>query len=113
LAAMAPEVGYAGTWEWRLRPEMDQDPTNVQADLNYDQDANYYFRVRSERGEDGKLANAMYGKIYYGVQFGVWEDQTNFNLKLLYYLNPDGTRNTEFDARSNLCAKPGDYGGQP
>jgi hypothetical protein len=55
----------------------------------------------------------MYGKIYYGVQFGVWENRPDFSLKLLYYLNPDGTRNTEFDMRSNLCPNPGDAGGKP
>jgi hypothetical protein len=113
LQAMAPETGYAGPWEWRLRPEMDQDPSNPQADLNYDQDANYYFRTRSKRGADGKLLSAMYGKIYYGVQFGVWENRPEFTLKLLYYLNPDGTRNTEFDTRSNLCPNPGTAGGRP
>jgi hypothetical protein len=113
LPGIAPGSGYMNEWEWRLRPEMDQDPLNPYADLNFDQDSNYYFRVRSQRSNNGDLRSAMYGKIYYGVQFGVWENRPDFSLKLLYYLNPDGTRNTEFDMRSNLCPNPGDAGGKP
>jgi hypothetical protein len=32
--------------------------------------------------------------------------------QLMQYLNPDGTRNTEFDTRSNLCPNPGTAGGK-
>jgi hypothetical protein len=64
----------------------------------------------------------MYGKIYWGIRYAVGDTNINIGagktnpmpwLHFLYYLNPDGTRNTEWDVRSNLCANPGDVGGRP
>jgi hypothetical protein len=113
LPAIAPENGYSNHWEFQA---CDGEPTgnpgwNVLK--NGDQDANFYFRVRTKTNQQGTLESAMYGKIYWGIQFGSATYPETTPLHFLYYLNPDGTRNTEFDARSNLCAKPGDYGGQP
>ena len=122
LAAQAPLAGYSNQWAFVVRSY--PNPTNG---LRYDyrsfsEDDNYYFRVRSETNAVGEVASAMYGKIYWGIHYAVGD--TNINrvagntnpmpwVRFLYFLNPDGTRNTEFDTRSNLCAKPGDYGGQP
>jgi len=40
--------------------------------------------------KDGKVVKALYGKIY-----GDFFD-------MVYYLNPDGTRNIEYDPKRNL-----------
>ena len=44
------------------------------------------------------MIGAMYGKIYRGVSFGLWTYRTNVTVSFHYYLNPDGTRNTESEA---------------
>jgi hypothetical protein len=60
---------------------------------------NYIFRVRSESDENGKLKQAMYGKIrgeiWYAPGGGgrIW---------MHYYLNPEYTPNLEFDPKRNL-----------
>lgn len=64
---------------------------------DYKEDNNYIFRIRSEE-KDGKLVRAMYGKIHGDIRFGVREPGVNFT----YYLNPDYTKNLEFDPKQNL-----------
>lgn len=61
--------------------------------------SNYIFRVRSE-SENGKLKRAMYGKILGDIRFGPVGGNGGFEMH--YYLNPDYTRNLEFDPKRNL-----------
>lgn len=61
---------------------------------------NYMFRVRSEI-ENRKLKKAMYGKILGDITIGINKDGTSY-LMFKYYLNPDYTRNLEFDPTRNL-----------
>lgn len=93
LPRNAPDVGYqnklvkrvsAGSYGFR-RDESD--------------DNNYIFRVRSKL-VDGKLERAMYGKIRGDIRFGPAGE--NAGLEMFYYLNPDYTRNLEFDPKRNL-----------
>lgn len=65
----------------------------------YDEKDNYIFRVRSEV-KDGKLVRAMYGKIRGPIQIEPRIEPTEIYFK--YYLNPDYTRNLEFDPKRNL-----------
>lgn len=58
----------------------------------------YIFRVRSEVDETGRLKRAMYGKIRRELRFS----PGSISIGLYYYLNPDYTRNLEFDPKSNL-----------
>jgi hypothetical protein len=51
---------------------------------------NFFFRVRTVVDEKGQIISGCYGKIY-----GDFMDFT-------YYLNPDKTRNLEFDPQHNL-----------
>jgi len=60
----------------------------------------YYFRVRTVTNEQGVIVNALYGKIYGDIGF----------LRFVSYLNPDGTRNVEFDPNRNLIPTPGGLG---
>jgi hypothetical protein len=63
-------------------------------------DINYIFRTRTVV-KDGELVKAMYGKIHGYVNFEIpWSPTAVVNMK--YYLNPDHTRNLEFDPNQNL-----------
>lgn len=64
---------------------------------------NYIFRVRSEI-RDGKLIRALYGKIQSDVSFSPRNSKTA-NIGFTYYLNPDYTRNLEYDRMRNLFGK--------
>jgi hypothetical protein len=65
------------------------------------EDENYLFRVRSEVDKDGKLKRAMYGKIRGPILLEPRSGQVG-EVKMHYYLNPDYTRNLEFDPKRNL-----------
>lgn len=59
--------------------------------FEYDENAVYFFRVRTILDENGNVKSALYGKIY--------GDFVNFQ----YYLNPTpNDRNVEFDLKRNL-----------
>lgn len=92
LPRMAPEAGY--------RPaEQKHSSRGIYGrhDDNFD-DNNYFFRVRSEVDKDGNLKRAMYGKIRGDLKFG----PGSMVIGMHYYLNPDYTRNLEFDPKRNL-----------
>lgn len=89
----APAEGYMA--EWKLRRQRNGPDESEQT--TFDHKAGYYFRVRTELDKDGKVVKALYGKIY-----GDFFD-------MIYYVNPDGTRNIEFDPKQNLL-KPGNNG---
>lgn len=113
LPGIAPENGYHPKWEWRLRAEVDYESDDWRICQNGDQDNNYYIRVRTVLDEEGKVVSAMYGKIYWGVGFGNRTNPEKFPVRFLYYLNPDGTRNTEFDVTQNLNPDPGIFSPRP
>ncbi len=90
----APAEGYLSEWKlhrWRNGAAEPEQTT-------FDDKAGYYFRVRTALDKDGTIVKAFYGKIY-----GDFFD-------MVYYLNPDGTRNVEYDPKRNLLkpAKPRD-----
>ncbi len=60
---------------------------------DYDENRNYFFRVRTMLDSNGNVKSALYGKIYGDPE------QVNFR----YYLNPTpNDRNIEFDPKRNL-----------
>jgi len=93
LPRTAPEAGYQTQLvKWELaKPGVRN---------NFDKEANYIFQVRSQTDQDGNLTSALYGKIKGEITVSSFEDR--IILKLHYYLNPDGTRNLEFDPKQNL-----------
>jgi hypothetical protein len=91
LPRHAPESGYEPLW---LRT--DSYANRVQRNPAQ----NYYYRVRSVE-KDGQIERAMYGKIHNEIRFHVIDSKTAF-VVFTYYLNPDGTRNVEFNAKRNL-----------
>lgn len=62
---------------------------------------NYFFRVRSEVDEKGNVIRAQYGKVYGAFRVSGLA-RKDARVSFLYYLNPDGTRNVEFDPKQNL-----------
>lgn len=81
----APVDGYLSslTLVRSRRPDLRDQTT-------FNEDGGYFFRVRTELDAKGHVVKAWYGKIY-----GDFFD-------MVYYLNPDGTRNVEFDPKRNL-----------
>ena len=61
---------------------------------------NYYFRIRSQK-KDGKFYQSMYGKILGHLDFSPVNSKTAI-IVFKYYVNPDYTRNLEFDPKRNL-----------
>jgi len=94
LPAAAPEGGYAS----KLVRRMSQDPDGpAYCDLRADQ--NYFFRVRAKKDANGRIASALYGKIYGDFD----RDFLDGDIGFTYYLNPAvNDRNTEFDPKRNL-----------
>ena len=74
--------------------------SNSPFEEDYEKDNNYIFRIRSEE-EDGKLVKALYGKIHGDIRFDPREGKAGA-ISFKYYLNPDYTRNLEFDPKRNL-----------
>lgn len=95
LPRFAPETGYQS----KLTKSKSRSPGNPLKQDSQD-DNNYIFRIRSEE-RNGKLIRAMYGKIQGDIVFDV-EKSGNASIIMKYYLNPDYTRNLEFDINRNL-----------
>lgn len=92
LPRMAPEAGYQPKLQRRLTGG-----SYGSYQDGFNDSKNFIFRVRSEVDEDGKLKRAMYGKIS-----GDLNVYTSGAISMDYYLNPDYTRNLEFDYKRNL-----------
>jgi hypothetical protein len=61
---------------------------------------NYMFRIRSEE-KNGKFFRGLYGKIVGEIDFSTVNSKTA-TIHFKYYLNPDYTRNLEYDPTRNL-----------
>ena len=109
LPYLAPQDGYVEerTWREERRPAPDGHDI-VRSDAV--PTMNYYFRVRSVVDAEGKVVAAYYGKIHGDIRFFIGTQAPRSGLAFTYYLNPDGTRNVEFDPQRNLFqpAKPDD-----
>ncbi|WP_298268446.1 hypothetical protein [Geobacter sp.] len=93
LPRIAPEEGYQPKMMKRVSSGI------YGSRAAKEDDNNYIFRVRSE-SESGKLKRAMFGKILGDIRFGPIGGNGGFEMH--YYLNPDYTRNLEFDPKKNL-----------
>jgi len=68
---------------------------------SFKEDDNYIIRVRSEIDGEGNFKKGMYGKIIGPIKFAPLRSKTAA-IEFKYYLNPDFTRNLEFDPKRNL-----------
>ena len=94
LPRYAPETGYA--------PKLERGLTSgPERNILTETISNYFFRVRSEVDEKGNLVRAMYGKIVGEVDLAP-KGNGVCRIHFKYYLNPDYTRNLEYDTQANL-----------
>jgi hypothetical protein len=92
----APESGYSPS----LLIQCDRTTYKVMKRVDLDENHYAIFRVRSATNDNGQLVSANYGKIYGPIQYGILGGQ---HIRIeSYYFNPDGTRNLEFNTKSNL-----------
>jgi hypothetical protein len=96
LPRTAPETGYQNKL---IRSESRVPGQPYKSDSK--EDNNYIFRIRSEE-KNGKLIRAMYGKIQGDINFGVDKMTHKASITFTPYLNPDYSRNLEFDPNKNL-----------
>lgn len=70
----------------------------------------YFFRIRTELDEAGKVKSAIYGKIYGDFKL-VGKKNGIKGVSFLYYLNPNlNDRNLKWDMQHNLCPNTKDIG---
>jgi len=95
LPRFAPEDGY----KKEVKSFIDRKSVGA-SKSSFNENMHYVFRIRSEV-EKGKLKRAMYGKIVGDIHVGTKKEGTAY-VYFKYYLNPDYTRNLEFDPMRNL-----------
>jgi hypothetical protein len=105
----APSDGYLAEWkasrkrvDGKIVDETSPDGPRLGA-------VPYFFRIRAQKDKDGRIARALYGRI-------IWQDYSIgwFTVKrdakamvfFTYHVNPDGTRNMEYDPERNLFTDP-------
>jgi hypothetical protein len=88
----APLSGYESQRIWRKTFDGKKRASN----LDNSGEMNYLFRVRTELDEKGNVRRAMYGVISNEVVIG-GNNEIGRNVSFTYALNPDWTRNLEFD----------------
>jgi hypothetical protein len=88
----APLSGYESQRVWRQAYDGKRHTNN----LDRSGEMNYLFRVRTELDEKGNVRRAMYGVISNEVVMG-GNNEIGRNVSFTYALNPDWTRNLEFD----------------
>jgi len=98
LPRFAPEAGYE---KKLVLQESFSAAGPIKLNFNFrDENINYIFRVRSVEN-DGEFVKAMYGKVLGQIDFSATGSRTA-KIYFKYYLNPDYTRNLEFDTKHNL-----------
>jgi hypothetical protein len=98
LPRQAPTEGYESVLVKHQYKERGQ-----RAHIEFREDQNYFFRVRTKRDAQGNIVSALYGKIYGDFN----QDDGGFvgrgKLAFTYYLNPEpNSLNMEFDPSRNL-----------
>lgn len=92
LPHQAPETGYQSflPYKFSLRPGGTWDDKK--------EDRNFFYRVRTAK-EHEKVKKALYGKIHRNFRYYV-SSKNNITVAFIYYLNPDGTRDLEFNGNN-------------
>lgn len=91
----APLAGYESQHVWLLRWTVSGGSSGTSIDLNGE--TNYIFRVRTELDEKGNVRRALYGIITGDLVPVAGNSEIGRNVSFTYALNPDWTRNIEFD----------------
>ena len=97
LPRYAPDAGYKDN----LLFEINRKGSAIQRSVDYyKKNNNYVFRIRSKE-TNGQHSKSIYGKIVGPISFDPVFSKTAY-ISFKYYLNPDYTRNLEFDPKRNL-----------
>ncbi|NOT96087.1 MAG: hypothetical protein HOP00_07245 [Nitrospira sp.] len=98
---IAPDDGYVSskTWEESRHTSARRNGNIISTASNR---MNYFIRVRTVRDKEGKIVSALYGKIHGDFRWFIGARAPKSGLAFIYYLNPDGTRNVEYDPKRNL-----------
>jgi hypothetical protein len=96
----APLNGYEPRRVWTKTFNGKTEATNIDGSG----ETNYIFRVRTELDEKGNVRRALYGVIAGEVIIG-GNNEIGRNVSFTYALNPDWTRNIEFDP-AKVAAAP-------
>jgi hypothetical protein len=91
----APIVGYESSRTWSLRWSPTEGGRGTTTDLSGE--TNYIFRVRSEVDDKGNVVRAMYGVVSGDFIPVGGNAEIGRSVSFTYALNPDWTRNLEFD----------------
>lgn len=91
----APLAGYSSSRSWTLSWSPKEDGRGTTVDLSGE--TNYIIRVRSEADKNGNLIRAMYGVVSSDFIPVGGNNEIGRNVSFTYALNPDWTRNIEFD----------------
>ncbi|MBN1522161.1 MAG: carboxypeptidase regulatory-like domain-containing protein [Candidatus Aureabacteria bacterium] len=97
LPYKAPLEGYKYSWSRKQGNNPETGTYNIKKEKNI----NYIYRVRTALDSNGNVVKALYGKIHGDFEIGGLK-RPKLQLAFTYYLNPDGTRNLEFDPKRNL-----------
>jgi hypothetical protein len=93
----APETTYQGSLSLRQGNSKQTGQYGLQKNPH-----DYFFKIRSETNSKGEAVNALYGKIYGGIEYFPVSHKTA-KIRFTYYLNPTpNDRNIEFDPKRNL-----------
>lgn len=90
----APLDGYGPSKAWHRQRKGNH------ATQDDDPNAAYFFRIRSELDENGKVIRALYGIISKDCRFG-HDKPGEFAFNFSYLLNTDWNRNMEFDTQKS------------
>lgn len=110
LPRQAPADGYVASWTNFYDTSNAPDQTWPSGPSI--RETAHLIRIRSSLDDHGVVTNAMYGKItdrgasYHGIfveEARPWMRLCQFaRISFSFYVNPDGTRNIEFDPKRNL-----------
>ena len=98
LPRQAPAGGYEPKLTKHQQTERGQVPH-----IEFRDDQNYFFRVRTKKDAQGNIVSALYGKIAGDFNQESGGAVARGWLSFAYYLNPEpNSRNMEFDPKQNL-----------
>ena len=104
----APEVGYLSTKTWQESRHTAEDGS-IKLISSVSKTMNYFIRIRTVQDAQGNIVQALYGKIHGDIRWFIGTQAPKSGLAFTYYLNPDGTRNVEFDPKRNLLKSSKPY----
>ena len=108
----APAEGYESGRSWRSMRKYNATKMVNEGYINETSGTqNYFIRLRTELDAEGKVVRALYGKIHAPFDFDPRGSDPSGATKrqfvsFTYYVNPDGTRNIEYDSKRNLLKSP-------